>query len=322
MALCCVFCYHDRMASQLEKSILAAVAYFDIFDYPLTLIEIHRFVLNLSGSFEGASLFEARDCLERSQFLKDKIHFKNGFFYLRGSDKIIKIRHERYIIAKQKFDRAREIISMLARAPFVRAIFVCNSLAFNNAKKESDIDLVIITKKGGVWLSRLFCLLLLSMMRIRPGYKNTRNKICLSMFMDENHLDFSHLKMGKRDIDFMYWVLNFYALYDSRGLYKKFWNANKDWLKQNMPNASLAYTHSHRYIKAKPRLRVIVEYVLRPFSIIAESIQRAKFPSRIRDIMNQDTRVRVEDGLLKFHVNDKRLEHLEAFVKKYEKVMQ
>ena len=311
------------MLQQLEKSILGAIVYFDIFDYPLTLIEIYRFLLNLSDSSDrpDASLNDVRNSLEHAQILKEKVHFKNGFFYLKGRSRILNIRHERYIIAKQKFDNALEVLDILKRVPFVRAIFVCNSLACNNARKDSDIDLIVIAKRNGIWWARLFCLLLLSVMGVRPGYKNIKDKICLSVFVDENNLDFSGLRMGKRDIDFMYWVSNFYPVYDSFGLYRQFYAANKEWLQKNLVNIQQCAPHPERVVKAKPLARVVLEIILRPFSTLASAIQKAKFPSQIRDIMNQDTRVRVEPGLLKFHVNDRRIEHLEKFVKKYERVM-
>ena len=311
------------MATQLEKSILSTIIYFDIFDYALTLVEIHRLLLDLSEASEekDIKLNEVRSSLENAQFLKDKILHKNGFFYLRGRDKILKTRQERYKIAKQKFDNAYEVLGILKRVPFVRAIFACNSIAYNNTKQSSDIDLIIITKSGGTWWARLFSLLILSVMRIRPGNKNIKDKICLSVFVDEDHLDFSNLRMGKRDIDFMYWTANFYPLYDSSGLYKRFWSINKTWINQNLVNANACIRHPNRAIKAKPFARLILEIILRPFGFVARAIQKAKFPAQIRELVNQDTRVRVENGLLKFHVNDNRIDHLEKFIKKYEAIL-
>jgi len=345
------------MTAHLEKSILATLVYFDIFDYPLTLVEIHRLLLNLSSQqkqilkqvsstsadrqddeIQHDGLNEVRNALGHSQILQKNVHFKNGYFYsassadkLRGGDKILNIRHERYIVAKRKFDCARRILNIIAKIPFVRAIFVCNSLAYNNTKKKSDIDLIIVAKKHGVWWARLFCVLLLSIMRVRPtfakatadkpGYKNMKDKICLSVFVDEDHLDFSNLRMSKRDIDFMYWVSNFYPIYDADGIYIKFWEINSKWLNNNLVNARSCAPHPSRVIRSRPFIRIFMEFVLRPFSIFAEFAQKAKFPKQIRELKNLDTRVRVEDGLLKFHVNDRRMEHLEMFVRRYESII-
>ena len=127
--------------------------------------------------------------------------------------------------------------------------------------------------------------------------------------------------MFKRDIDFMYWVANFYPIYDSQGLYKKFYEANEYWLQKNLINIKPIIPHPNRVTIAQPFIRSLIEFLLGPFSILASIIQRAKFPKQIKELINQDTRVRVDNGLLKFHVNDRRIEHLEMFIKKYEKVV-
>ncbi|MBU2575860.1 hypothetical protein KKF64_02115 [Patescibacteria group bacterium] len=312
--------------AELGQLILSTLVYFDIFDYPLTLVEIHNLLLDLNGSQSPVKLDEVRNTLDRSRFLEKRICRKSGFFYLRGRDKILSSRHQRYIIAKRKFDYARKILDMLKHIPFTRAIFVCNSLAINNTKKTSDIDLIIVAKKHGVWLARLFSLILLSIMRIRPAFneagrpvhKNMKDKICLSVFVDEDHLDFSSLRMGKRDVDFMYWVSNFYPVYDERGLYRTFWNINQEWLKKSLVNSSPCVAHPNRVIHAQTFIRALAEFLLRPFSVFAAIAQKAKFPKQIKELINQDTRVIIKDGLLKFHVNDKRMEHLEMFVRRYE----
>ena len=309
------------MTTALEKSILATLVYFDIFDYPLTLVEAHKFALSFSDNKSDFSLSDARNILEHSEILSKNVRFKDGFFYLRSKEKNLGLRHERSIIAKKKFDSIMEIINMLKRMPFVRAIFACNSLSFNNARKESDIDLVIISRRGGAWWARMFCLLMISFLRRRPGQKSAKDKVCLSVFVDEDHLDFSRMRMGKRDIDFSYWVCCFYPLCDSAGLYKKFWRINQEWLLCHLSNALACAPHKNRVMSAKPFLRLLAEFILLPFGRISEAMQKAKLPKNIRDIMNQDTRVMVEDGLLKFHVNDRRIEHLEAFVEKYESIV-
>jgi hypothetical protein len=71
----------------------------------------------------------------------------------------------------------------------------------------------------------------------------------------------------------------------------------------------------------KPTVRVVLEIVLLPFSKIVENFQKAKFPNAIKELVNTDTRVVVSDGILKFHVNDRRIEHLEEFIKKYESAL-
>jgi hypothetical protein len=311
------------MAQNLEKSILATLVYFDVFDYPLTLVEIQRLMLRLRENNDSVeyTLTEIQKVLDESILLEKAIRFKNGFFYLRGRENVLAERHNRYIFAKRKYDKAMEVVNVLSRIPFVRAIFVCNSLAIQNTTEKSDIDLVIITKRGGVWWARLLSLLYLSLNKLRPGQESTSDKICLSIFLDEDHLNLAELKMGKNDFDFSYWAANFYPIYDAGEYYSQFWQANKNWLKENLPQSQSTIPHSSLTERHKPTVRVVLEIVLLPFSKIVENFQKAKFPNAIKELVNTDTRVVVSDGILKFHVNDRRIEHLEEFIKKYESAL-
>ena len=322
VAICPDFCYHKIMKPS-EQSIIATLVYFDIFDYPLTLIELRRFILQLIVEGYGyvPSLKELDAAMADSEILRKSIRFKNGFFYLKGKEDNVRKRLERYVLADKKYKAALRVARIISRIPFVRFIGVCNSLAYSNTSKESDIDLVIITRPGGAWWARALSLLFLSLFRLRPGQGDNQDKICLSVFLDEDNLDLRDLRMGKRDIDFTYWAANFYPLYDAGGYFERFWRANRSWINESLPAAKPALAHASRTIFHAPAINKAIEYILLPLTPIIRELQKKKFPNSIRLLVNVDTRVRVQDGLLKFHVNDRRLEHMEKFVEKYEKVI-
>jgi len=298
--------------------------YYDIFDYPLTLVEIHRNLLRIkpqqSCDLKTYNLCDIKDSM-LGIALKDKIREKDGFFFLCGRDRIVKIRLTRYVLAKNKYDKAKKIVHLLSHVPFVRAILACNSISYNNTKDSSDIDLVIITKKGGVWWARVFCLMILSLFNLRPKAGKHKNKFCLSFFIDEDHLNLKNLRIADKDIDFVNWVTNFYPLYDYNLYYNKFWKENYSWIKRYLPYSKQVIPHNTRIIKRHSFFKKILEFLLFPFTFLARNFQKQYFPYSIRKLINCDTRVRVEEGLLKFHVNDRRLEHLEEFVKRYERAI-
>ncbi|MDZ4221417.1 MAG: hypothetical protein U1C18_00920, partial [Patescibacteria group bacterium] len=173
-------------------------------------------------------------------------------------------------------------------------------------------------KGGGIWWARLFCLAALSWLSRRPGQSGSKPKICLSFFVDEARFDVSDLRMGDRDIDFAYWIANFYPVYDAGNFYSRFWAANQHWLSRILPNAGPVVPHPSRVVAHGIISGQATEFLLAPFWRGARAIQEKKFPHAIRQLKNRDTRVRVEDGLLKFHVNDRRVAHMEAFVARYE----
>ena len=307
------------MASQLEKSILATVAYFDVFDYPLTLLELRRMLLGRHDVQH--TLEDIQDVLAQSPLLSKAVREKNGFLYARGREENVRERRTRFLVSREKFERSRFALRLLSRMPFVRGLFVCNSLALENATPKSDVDVAVVAKTGGAWWARLFCLLLLSALRRRPGQPGNKPKICLSFFVDEAHLDAAALRMSENDIDFAYWVANFYPVYDAGNCYERFWAANQPWLLNVLPNARPIIPHPSRVMRHKPFFRMAGELLLAPLGACARAIQEKKFPAAIRELANRDTRVRVEEGVLKFHVNDRRIAHMELFVTRYESLL-
>lgn len=306
------------MLSQLEKSILAALVYFDIFEYPLTLLEVHRFLLQVPFRAPGHSytLGEVREAVFSSEALGKVVRFKNGFFYLRGREHKIRTRAERLLASISKYQRARRVTRLLSWVPYVRLVAVCNSLAYNNARLESDIDLIIITKKGGVWWARFFSLLILKLLRLRPGQGGWQDKICLSFFADEAHLNLSPLAMNDSDVNFINWLAAFYPLYSHKDYCAKLWRAN-GWLKNWLPNYQPVLPHPSRFKpKSSGLVKTVLELILAPFSKLPAFIQKKAFPAPIRKLINIDTRVRVEDGLLKFHTNDRREEYNRLFLER------
>jgi len=66
--------------------------------------------------------------------------------------------------------------------PFVKEVYVCNSVAIGNAHSNSDIDLLIISQKNSMFLARLFWMLFLhEFSKIVFLYKVRKN---LSEFLD------------------------------------------------------------------------------------------------------------------------------------------
>jgi len=319
MAFCHVFWYYRGMAGSFEKSILATIAYFDVFDYPLTLLELRRLFLGRLNA--PRALLDIRNALERDALLLKAVREKNGFWHVRGRGGNCAVRRARFLVSQEKYKQSRGILRLLSAMPFVRCLLVCNSLALENTTQQSDVDVAVITRAGGAWWARLFCITLLALARRRPGQASERPKICLSFFVDEAHLDAARLRMSGNDIDFAYWIANFYPVYDAGGYYRKLWDANYSWLVDVLPNVQPIVPHPGRTMCRRPILRPLFELALAPFSPIARAIQEKKFPPAIIDLANRDTRVRVEDGVLKFHTNDRRIEHLEAFVRRYEALL-
>src|SRR5512143_2670987 len=142
-------------ARVLERAILETLLYSDLFDYPLTLDEL---VLYLGGVQSTAD--EVRACLERTHYLAGRIIEIDGYLALRGREALIARRLERIASSDQLWRRARRFVRVLRLLHFVRMIAITGALSMKNSAAGDDIDVLIVTAPGHVWLTRAFAVAL------------------------------------------------------------------------------------------------------------------------------------------------------------------
>ena len=126
--------------TNLEKSILKTLIFFDIFDYPLTATEIWKWLYRPGKKY---SLSQVRQTLSDSQFLNKKIDSAEGFYGLQGRIHIFLRSKHNNNLAERKFAKAVRLAKLYRFIPFVRMIAIVNSLAYSNAKENSDIDFLV-----------------------------------------------------------------------------------------------------------------------------------------------------------------------------------
>jgi len=217
-----------------EKAILRTLAYADIFDYPLKENEIYRFLIS---NFQFPIPKESREA-GISKFQKEllalssEVSQKDGFYFLKGREKIAPLRKKREQWSREKLKIAKRVASWLKLIPTIQMVAVTGALAMNNSDKEDDIDLFIITSANRLWLSRG---LVVTFLRLtghywRPG--KIKNKICPNMLLDE-----SHLKIPKKEQDLFsaHEFCQLKLVWDRNKTYQKFVKENQ-WVKKFLPN--------------------------------------------------------------------------------------
>ena len=135
--------------SDLERAILQTVAYADVFDYPLTVMEIHRYLVGVPAALE-----DVRVALVESSRLRERLAQRDGYIFLAGREEIVAVRRHRQEVAKRLWTWARHYARIVSGLPFVRMVAVTGSLAVNNADEDGDIDYLIVTAPGRLWLCR------------------------------------------------------------------------------------------------------------------------------------------------------------------------
>ncbi|MFA5129148.1 MAG: hypothetical protein WC445_04310 [Patescibacteria group bacterium] len=291
----------------MEKSILATIAYFDIFDYPLTITEIWKWLYLEKAEENSPTIGEIWKILENSQLLKSLVQNSRGFYFLKNREGLLTTREERYVLAFKKLKRAKRIAGVLKFIPGIKMIAICNSLAWTNAREESDIDFFIVTDKSKIWTARFWAAGFLQIFGMRPSKKNNKDKICLSFFVSEDSLNLESLALGIPDIYLVYWIAQIAPLFDCGGIYNRFWRVN-DWIKKFLPNV-FSREGTDKVSENRPTKIGLGENFFR-------WLQIKMLPENLKEMANRDSRVVITDKILKFHANDRREEYKKMWEEK------
>lgn len=139
---------------ELRRAVLRSVAYSDIFDYPLTAGEVHRY---LAGMRTERSAVES--LLANGTMIPHSLSRRDGYLTLPGRESLIEIRRKRVARSTELWHHAKRYGRVIADLPFVRMVAITGELAVNNVRGRSDIDYFIVTEPGRLWLTRAMVIL-------------------------------------------------------------------------------------------------------------------------------------------------------------------
>ncbi len=136
------------------EAVGATVVYADLFDFALDDAEVHR---NLIGEpTSGAETAEAiAAALERALVTRT-----DGYLTLPGRGYLSAVRRRRAQTAADLWPLARRFGGLLAALPFVRMVGVTGSLAAGNPDDRADLDYLIVSQPGRLWLVRAGAILI------------------------------------------------------------------------------------------------------------------------------------------------------------------
>jgi len=137
--------------------------------------------------------------------------------------KLWAVRKVRQEISEQRIAEAKKPVSILKIIPSVQAIFLTGSVAAGNAKANADIDLMIVTLPGTLWLTRLIIFMGLKLLR------KLKNPYCPNIFLDLNHLEILN-----KNLYTAHEVLQAQCLYDTGGVYRR-WLIENKWVREYLP---------------------------------------------------------------------------------------
>lgn len=195
--------------------------YHDLFDYPLSLAELIKWLPGEEFSFS----------IPETGFLS-----KNGYFYKEGKEGLIYKRLLRKRISTKKVNIAKKAAWILSLIPTVRMVAITGSLAMENSSQDGDIDLLIVTKKGWLWTSRIIAYSLLKIFNLdvrTPQNNNQKDRLCLNMWLDESALEWAK---NDRNVYTSHEIAQILPLVNKEKTYEFFLSQNA-WILKFWPNA-------------------------------------------------------------------------------------
>ncbi|WP_299497152.1 nucleotidyltransferase domain-containing protein [Mucilaginibacter sp.] len=164
--------------TEVKENILATLAYFDLFNYPLTSVEIYLFLKN---KYEQEDFDGALRCLIANQ----SVYQFSNFYTLKNDYSLITRRCEGNKKATELIKIAEKVSEILIKFPYVRGIAISGSLSKNFADENSDIDLFIITAKNRLWIART----LMHLFKKLTYLVNKQDYFCMNYYIDEEQLE-------------------------------------------------------------------------------------------------------------------------------------
>ncbi len=229
------------LAEKTENYILKILAYFSVFNYPLTKDDIRRF---LHPGANPASLDVALKYL-----VTEKCIYKIDEFYLLQDDPtLVTARRDGNLRAEKLLPRAIKIGKFLSGFPYVTGIGISGSLSKKYAHDKADIDFFIITKANRLWIARTFMHLFKKLTFIT----GKQHYYCMNYYLDEKAL-----RLRDHTI---YTAMEIFTLIPVKGEgLPGFYKAN-DWVSEWFASYSPAI-EDRRMSTSKPVIRRMAEWM-------------------------------------------------------------
>lgn len=213
------------MQQHFERDITRLLSYYEIFAHPLSLSELYYLFPSENGSLENFRA-DIERLASNGQLVRD-----GAYFHLPGAGQPLgKLRSRKSQLGRRRMRVALFIAQIMKRFPFVRGVLLSGDVSKGVATQKSDIDYVIVTANGRLWICRM---LLIAFKKI--VLLNRRTYFCLNYFVSEDALtsddrdyytatEIAHLKpLFNEALYFQYmnsnaWIRKFFPQFDCNAL--------------------------------------------------------------------------------------------------------
>jgi hypothetical protein len=204
---------------ELAQAILRTIAYSDVFDHPLTAVEIQRYLIAMPAGLEAV-----RRTLAEVLLPGGWLAVQDCYYTLPGREGTLAVRRQRRQVSAELWPRAERYGRWIGRLPDVRMVAVTGSLAMDSADGQADLDYLVVTQPGRLWVTRAMVILLVRAARQRG------DTLCPNYFLSEQALGLS-----ERNLFTAHEFVQMTPLVGAE-VYQKMWRLN-GWVREYLPNA-------------------------------------------------------------------------------------
>ena len=245
----------------LERAIVQTVAYADVFDYPLTADEIHRYLIGVrAGRATVRSLVNTQ--------LPKELSRSGRYFSLVGREQHVETRKARAASAADYWRKAVHYGRRMSNLPFVRMVAVTGGLAMDNMA-DGDIDYLIVTEPERLWLCRGMIVGLVRLAALSGV------ELCPNYFLSERALE-----LGERNLFTAHEVTQMVPL-AGMATYQRLRELNR-WSYAFLPNADSTPRRMAMVEPQPQRRRMVAEGMLR--SRVCSPFERWEMQRKMRKL--------------------------------------
>ena len=283
-----------------EHAIARSVVYASLFDYPLTLDQLHRTLIESDQTpAEILAVYDGSEILQRM------IEYRDGFFFPAGRGDLVAERARREARSREFLRRHERLLRLICALPYTRLVALSGSVAHMNLEPDGDLDLFVITKGPRVWTVTVALLLLAKLLQ-------RRRVVCANFVLAD-----SHLAVDQQDLFTANQAIHLRPLIGARTL-ERFLAANP-FVARFYPNAS-AETAAPVRIDVGGRsvaaIKAALELAFNLPSPMIEQVCRGLYAWHLRrrsGSWRSPDQVRLTSDYLKLHTQSHRRAVLERF---------
>ena len=282
-----------------ELAIARSVIYASLFDYPLTVDEVHATLVRST-----LTVGEVLATYRRSFTLRHIVDYQDGFFFPAGRTTLIVERRQREALSRAFLDHHRRFLRILCAIPYAGMVALSGSIAHLNLDGGGDLDLFIITRGRHVWSVTVAVLVIAKLFR--------RRRVTCANFVVSD----TSLALEQQDLFTANQAIHLKPLIGS-GVFREFLAANP-FVTEVYPNfqPSGAPAFGFKESAAVERVKAAVEWLLCGPAFCVEALCRYAYGSYLRgraSSWSSPDQVRLQRACLKLHTRSHRHSTLERF---------